>query len=633
MTVNSTYQKKIVFLKKLKDKLASFMFFKNKHKTQQIDRKLVYSLSSSNIPNKRQIKYLGVYLSKFEKIIILIFSILLILALVYLFYYSYSKNFQSVPARGGTYIEGVVGYPRLINPLYANDRDIDSDLSYLIYSSLFAYDSQGNLIKDLVKDWSVSDNFLEYSIELKENVRWHNDYQLNADDILFTFYLMKNPSFRSNWQERLVGVELEKIDDLNIKFILQEPYAPFLELLTFDIMPRFAWENVSADSMILSDLNLRSIGSGPYKFDSLIKNERGEIKEYKLSINLDYYGQTAYIENIIFKFYHNYNDLLNALNDKQVDGIAFLPLNMRDDLLSKQKLILNYLDLPQIKAIFFKQNDELLKDKNIREALSISLNRDALLSQVLGKRSEGPLPISNFAYNADLPISEYNIDKALELLAESNWKRVEYAFLNNDSLAKETIDKAIADNNFSTSKFWFISEDEKNILSINLSTPLLEENIQLADLIANQWEEFGLRVKIEYLSLAQMQDKVVKNKDFQALLNTQIIGSDPDISSFWHSSQVNGGLNFIAYNNNDVDTLLIEARKIVNKQEERIEKYKEIQELIVEDKPAIFLFSPQYLYVFDQKVQGFFGQTLIYPKNRFASIFDWYIKTKKILTR
>lgn len=631
--MNSIYQKKIAFFRKLKGKLVSFLFFKRKQKTKFIDQKLVYSLSSSNIPSKRQIKYLGTYLNKFEKSTIIFFSLLLILALAYLFYYSYSKNFQSVPARGGTYIEGVVGHPRLINPLYANDRDVDSDLSYLIYSSLFAYDKQGNLIKDLVKDWSISDNSLEYSIELKENLKWHNDYNLNADDILFTFYLMKNPSFRSNWQERLVGVELEKIDDLNIKFILQEPYAPFLELLTFDIMPRFAWENVSADSMILSDLNLRPIGSGPYKFDSLIKNERGEIKEYKLSINLDYYGQTAYIENIIFKFYHNYNDLINALNNKQVDGIAYLPLNMRDDLLSKQKLILNYLDLPQIKAIFFKQNDELLKDKNIREALSISLNRDALLSQVLGKRSEGPLPISNLAYNTDLPISEYNIDKALELLAESAWKRVEYAFLNNDSLAKETIDKAIADNNFSISKFWFISEDEENILSINLSAPLLEENILLADLIANQWEEFGLRVKIEYLSLAQMQDKVVKNKDFQALLNTQIIGSDPDISSFWHSSQVNGGLNFIAYNNNDVDTLLIEARKTVNNQEERIEKYKEIQELILEDKPAIFLFSPQYLYVFDRKIEGFSGHSIISPKNRFASIFDWYIKTKKILTR
>ncbi len=626
------YQKKTGFLKKLKNKIASFGFLKKKEKTQYIDQKLVYSLSSRNIPSKRQIKYLGIYLNKLEKSIIIFFFILLILALAYLAYYLYNRNFESTPARGGVYTEGVIGYPRLVNPLYSNDRDIDSDLSYLIYSSLFSYDSQGALVKDIVQDWSLSDDSLEYGLQLKPDIRWHNGYQLTADDVLFTFYLMKNPNFRSNWQANLVGIELEKIDDLNIKFILQEPYAPFLELLTFKIMPRFVWENISANSIILSDLNLRPIGSGPYKFESLIKNERGEIKEYMLSTNSDYYGKQSYIENIVFKFYHNYNDLINALNSKQVDGIAYLPFNMKDELLSKQKLVLNYLDLPQVKGIFFNQNDKLLKDKNIREALSISLDRDFLLNKISGKRSEGPLPISNYAYHPNLPVMEYNIEKALELLQESAWKRVEYGFLSSDSLAKKTIDKVITENNFSEYKHWFLSEDEEKVLMINLSTPLLEENLLLADLIASQWEEIGIRVNVEYLSLAQMQEKIVKNKDFQALLNIQIIGNDPDISSFWHSSQVNGGLNFIAYKNTEVDALLLEARKIANDQEKRIEKYHKIQELILVDKPAIFLFSPQYLYVLDQGVKGFHGQTIIYPKNRFASISDWYIKTRKILT-
>jgi peptide/nickel transport system substrate-binding protein len=631
--VNSTYQKKILFLKKLKNKLAVLNFFKKKKKNQFIDKKLLYSLSSSNIPNKKQIKHLGRYLTKLEKIIILCFSVILIISLIYLVYNVYNRNFEAVAVSGGTYVEGVIGHPRLINPLYADNRDIDADLSYLIYSSLFSYDSQGVLTKDLVQSWSLSEDLLEYTIELKPDIKWHNGQQLKADDVLFTFYLMKNPSFRSNWQSSLVGVDLEKIDDLSFKFILQEPYAPFLDLLTFGIMPRFAWENASADSILLSDLNLRPIGSGPYQFESLTKNERGEIKEYRLSINPDYYSNEAYIENIVFKFYYNDNDLIDALNNQQVDGVAYLPLHLKDQLLSKQKLVLNYLDLAQIKAIYFNQKNELVKEKNIAEALAISLNRDQLLSQVLGRHSDGPLPISNFAYKKELPVLEYNVAKAVQLLAESGWRRVEYNLLNNDSLARETIDQAISNNNFSNNKYWFLSENEEEILTLNLSVPQLEENIRLSGLIVEQWEEMGIRVQVEYLSLAQMQNKIVKDKNFQALLHTQIIGSDPDISSFWHSSQVNGGLNYIAYNNSEVDTLLIEARKSSDNKEERIEKYHKIQELIVNDRPAIFLFSPQYLYVFDQKVKGFSGGAIIEPKHRFASIANWYIKTKKILTR
>ncbi len=628
-----TYQKKITFFKKLKEKLAIFFLLGKKQKTLSIDKKLIYSLATSNLPSKKQVKHLGRFLSKSEKIVILIFSFLLLLNIIYLIHYFYNKYFESAPVSGGTYIEGLVGAPRLINPLYSNDRDIDSDLSYLIYSSLFTHDNQGNLVEDLVQNWSIADNLLEYSIELKPDIKWHNGYSLNSDDILFTFYLMKNPSFRSNWQSNLVGVELEKIDDLNIKFILQEPYAPFIELLTFGILPRFAWENTSPDSIMLSDLNLRPIGSGPYKFNSLIKNDRGEIKEFKLVINQDYYGKKAYIENIVFKFYHNFNDLISAFNNKQVEGIAYLPLSLKENLLSKQRLAINYLDLPQVKAIFFNQSIELLKNEKIREALSISIDRDYLLNYVSGKRSEGPLPISNFAYNPNLPTTEYNTDKTISLLKEAGWHQVDYEFLSSDSLAKATIEKITIDNNLAPAKHWFLSEDEKNVLLLNISAPLIEDNIVLADLITAQWEDIGIRVKVEYLSIPQMQEKIVKDKDFELLLTSQIVGSDPDVSSFWHSSQKSGGLNFISYNNSEADSLLFEARKISNNLEERLEKYQKIQELIVADKPAIFLYSAQYLYVFDQKIKGFSGQTIMNPKNRFYSIFDWYIKTKKIFTR
>ncbi len=614
--------------------ILKIFYFKRK-KEEELDKNLVYSLSASNIPNKKQLKHVGKLLSKREKIIIILAGFLLLANLIYLGGVFYNRYWQAFPSRGGTYTEGVLGLPRLINPLYAIDRDVDADLAYLIYSSLFTYDNQGQLVGDLVVNWEISEDKLEYIFNLREGVKWHEGGQLTADDVLFTFYLMKNPEFRSPWRRNLVGIELEKIDDFTIKFILQEPYAPLFELLTFGILPGFAWEATNPDFILLSDLNLKPIGSGPFKFKSLTKNSAGEIKDYRLAVNADYYGRQPYLEEIVFKFYFDFVQLVQALNNQEVDGIAYLPPELKTDILAKNSFSFNSLARPQINALFFNQaNNQALADKNIRQALAISLDRDNLIDQVLfglADRSDGPLPISNFAYNHQLSPLPYNLEAAEKLLIDSGWQKV--FWLDLDDEEDEKLKKLILDfsqeQELDISKAWLVDKENDKFLVIELSVPESRKNLSLAEMIKDSWQELGIITVIKDLNHEQIQTEIIKDGNFEILLQKQVVGVDPDVSAFWHSTQRESGLNLINYNNKEVDSLLSKGRQLASSLEERIEVYHTFQELLVEDLPAIFLFSSKYLYIQDKKLKGFSTQVIIEPRYRFSSINDCYLRTKQ----
>lgn len=627
-----------VFLKKLKLSFARFFLVIKKplsslESAEQADRKLVYSLASSKVPRREQLKHIFKLLNSKEKRVLKVAITILIISLGYLGFNFYQKNLILLPKSGGIYREGVAAYPQSINPLYAASRDIDSDLSRLIYSSLFNYNNEGLLKEDLVEAWQVSEDGKEYTIRLRQGVKWHNGNILNADDVVFTVNLIKNPDFRSPLRTSLNGINVEKIDDYGIRFVLAEPYADFFHLLTFGIMPKFAWESVIPEAAIISELNLKPIGSGPYKFDSLIKNKGGELKEYHLINNLDYYGKPAYIEKIVFKFYPSYNEVVRALNANEIEGASYVPEDLQGDLLAKHSLNFYYLQLPQINSIFFNQlKNTSLKDIRIRQALSLSLDKDALFKDILGDKVvkvDGPILAPEFI-NSETKGDSLDILKAEKLLEEAGFKRliVKEGDINADDLSKEllAIKNYSQEKNIDSLGVWWL-DGNNNILYLKFSvSDTADERLALS--IKEDWQELGFRVFLEKIAAADLASRI-KNYDFEVLLYGQAVGLDPDVAVFWHSSQIGGqGLNLAQYNNSEVDTLLSDARKKQN-DDDRLMKYKDIQEKIKADRPVIFLYSPVYTYVQAKKLRGFAGSLISVPSDRFANVSDWYLRTKK----
>ncbi len=567
-----------------------FGFLKKPPVSQEdLDKKLVYSLSPRKIPTGDQIKHIKKFLNPREFLIVKICALVILVNVIYLGVSFIKRHLEYLPAAGGEYVEGVVGYPKAVNPLYAVNPDIDGDLSRLIYSSLFKYDQNGNLTADLAENTDISADGKEYTIKMKSNIKWHDGTELTADDVLFTLNLIKDPLYRSPLRSALAGVNAEKIDDRTIKFTLSDAYAPFKEMLTFGILPKDLWENINPDSAVLADLNLKPIGSGPYKFKSLVKNKDGELKEYRLTVNENYYGQKPYIKDISFKFFTDYSEAIKALNDNQVAGLSYLPFNYRKELLAQDSLNFHELVQPQIVSLFFNRDkNKALADKDIRVALASALDKDGIINDVFSgvyKRADGPILSGNFAYDEAITKYAYSPETAA-------------ATIKNKPL---TVVLTVVDSG---------------------------SNIAITEKIKAYWEKAGATVTIRAIS-GEQAVSIVTDRDFEILLYGESVGGDPDVYAFWHSSQIGAkGLNLAAYNNAEVDKLLVEGRTITDVSE-RIARYKKFQEIITNDLPVIFLYSPTYTYVQEHQLKGFSGTTVIEPADRFNGVSSWYLKTSK----
>ncbi len=563
------------------------------------------TLDNKNKKFKARLKLLPKVLSKKERF--LIFALLVILAgsvfaIPVATYYHFTR---AVAASGGTMTEGVIGEPRHINPLLSQS-DADRDLVKLIYSGLLKYDNNGKLVPDLAKSYELSPDELNYTVYLKENGKWHDGQKITVDDVIFTVLLAQNADYgsiqRINWQ----GVELEKINDYTIVFKLKNKYAQFLGNLSLPLLPKHLWENVKPINFALSELNLKPIGSGPYEFKKLQKDASGGIKLYELGAYKNFYDGEALISKVQLKFYESEDDLIDAYNKSDINNLGLIsPQNIKK-IKYKQRLVIEEVKMPRYFGIFFNQNEsKILADKDVRLALVHATDKSALVSKILENNGiviDSPIIGVVPGYNQDVKKYEYDKDLAKEILRKDGWDKTD----DNGILMKK---------------------DDK--LSIKLTTSTWSELAQVADTIKEQWKEIGVDVEIETLPTSDLQ-QAIKDRSYQMLLFGEILNLDPDPFSLWHSSQKRDpGLNLALYENKNADTLLEDARKTLSPND-RMEKYYQFQKMVIEDLPAIFLYSPYYLYGHTKSIKGFDNKIIATPSERFTDISRWYIKTKRV---
>jgi peptide/nickel transport system substrate-binding protein len=586
-------------------------FDNNKEKSQIIkqqtnfDKKLVFSLSKSKIPTRDQFKYFPKFLGRREKWVLTGLIFVFCASLIFLGGRIYFFKTEAVPDFGGEYAEGLVGAPQYINPILAQTNDVDADLAQFIFSGLFKYNEKQELVSDLVSNFEVSDDKKEFTFHLKDNLQWHDGENLTASDVVFTISSIQDPSYRSPLYSSFKGVQVEKVDEKTVRFKLEEPYAPFLGMLTFGILPEHLWYNIPAQSANLADYNIKPIGSGPFKFKSLTKDKSGSIKVYTLARNENYYGKKPFLKKLIFKFYPDFQSAAGAMRDKSIEGLGFAPEEIGDSLKSRryQKYSLS---LPQYTAIFFNQkNNEVLKDSSVRKALVLGVPKEKLVAEALGGEGEvifSPILPGYIGYSQDVLKINLNLAEAADILEKAGFKLEEGGKIRK--------------------------KDNKN-LKIVLTTAEREEFSRAAEIIKGSWESLGVEVELKEIPASQVQREVIRERDYEALLFGVIVGFDPDPFSFWHSSQVDApGLNLSLYANRKADKLLEEARQIDNP-EERAKKYLEFQNILAEDIPAIFLYVPRHAYIVDKDIRGIEDSRINVPSGRFANIENWYKKTKR----
>lgn len=632
----------------LKNKISQFFIwikslvfiFRPGQAQAELDKKLVFSLAKSRWPSFQQFKYIKKYLNPAEQLTIGVCLAIIVFSSIFLAVGFYKTHLEIIPADGGDYTEGVVGTIKYINPLYASVSDLDSDLTELVYSSLFKRDAEAKLVNDLAESYKASQDGRIYTVRIRSDALWHNGSPLTVDDVVFTFAAIKDIKYKSTLRDVFSGVEIVKIDDKNVEFNLSEPYAAFLDLLTFGIFPQELWRQIEPVSAGLAELNLKPVGSGRYKFKALTKDKAGNIKTYILARNERYYGQKARINTISFKLLGNLEEAISALNNNLIEGISYLPESGKALVVAQDSLNFYNLNLPKLSAVFFnvKANPALV-DKKVRQALAYAIDKNKLVAEVMAGNArviDGPVLPGSFAYNNEIKKYDYNAATSSRLLTEAGFETVELTAADitqaeADLSAKDEAVKKQAEAKIKMGPGrWLIKNND--YLVITLTTADNQEYGQATGLIAQFWHDINIKTEVNLVPAGQIQNEIIRPRNFAALIYGEMTGADPDPYAFWHSSQIGQtGLNIADYANKEVDKLLEDGR-LSSDLEARQAKYKKFQEIIAEDQPAIFLYGPNYTYVQAKKIKGFNVKSIVSPSDRFSDISQWYINTgKKII--
>jgi len=264
--------------------------------------KKIKSFLPEKLPSLKQSKFFLKNLNKKERLIFFaIFGIFLVsfISSLTIFYF---KNTEKIPTSGGKYIEGIIGSPRFLNPIYSSANDVDRDITSLLFSSLMKYDSE-EMVPDLIE--SIERDGKYFTINLKNNLKWSDGEKITAYDLIFTVKTIQNPDYKSPLRPDWTGIRMEKISDTTVKFELEQESLAFLNKLSLRIIPHHIWKDITPQNFPLSSYNLNAVGSGPYRIKDIYENQWGKIDSINFSNSIWVFDWAliAY-EHLVFLFFN-----------------------------------------------------------------------------------------------------------------------------------------------------------------------------------------------------------------------------------------------------------------------------------------------------------------------------------------
>lgn len=547
-----------------------------------------------------KIKQIFYSFSPKEKKIFWVGLAVLVLTLAVLGIIYADKITKALPARGGSYAEGMVGQPAFVNPVLATS-EIDKSLVRLIFSRM----------EDLTPKMEISADGRSLKARLEKEVFWSDGEKLTSDDIVFTVQKIKDEEARSPLYDDWRGISVKRISELEVGFELAGAGGFFGDKVkNLYILPRHIFKDVPPSNWRISDFNLRPVGSGPYKFSDFTKKSNGFITEYKLQINPDYFKEKPLIENFNFAFFPEIKNLLDAFNGGTVDGVGGLTINEITSVRRPyEKLAFK---LPNYYAVFINQSrNPLLKETGFRKVLAATAPRETIVQVALGNLGSpewGPIPTeTDLADKEVLEIHKFTTS-AEEILDSLGWKLDE----TKTGFRKKTVGK---------------TETE---LQLTLTVPEIDFLVKTAEELKKEWEKYGIKINILPVSQEDIKE-VIKNRDYELVLYGNVLNERLDLNSFWHTSQrFHPGLNLSLYASREADKLIEKLDGIDNIYSAK-EDWSKLQRIIAEDFPAAFLFSLDYIYIANTNLKGVEVKLISEPADRFDSVSKWHLKTVRVL--
>lgn len=522
------------------------------------------------------------YMQAGEKFLISLLVAILIVSIGQLFF----SNFKFVVKNEkGVFAEGFVGKVKILNPLFVDFNDADRDLSELIFSGLMRYDPQKrNFYPDLAQDLERSSNGLKYTFKLRENILWHDEKPFTADDIVFTFKdVIQDPGFRNSiLKNSFDGVSVKKTAENTVEFVLPKPNSYFISNLVVGVLPKHLLEGSPIVDLEKSRFGLEPVGTGPYKVSSVNLDSDGDYVD--LVAFEKYYGEKPALPKIRFFTYNNENSLmedsgalhaLSKINSGGENGKA---------LSADNKFSLYPYTLNQFTALYFNTDHPILKDKKVRKALALLLDKNKLVFA-----GEQRVDSIDLADHKDDPAFAFNMENAEKILDEAGLKRG-------------------VDNVRVTSK------GEKLNLSLLPMSKIPED---LAKEMQKQWKEAGIEVEILHPEGDELL-KQINERRYSMLLMKQNMGYNRDAYPLLHSTQATAlGLNFSNFKSFRTDGITEAIRKEPTpKDKEKL--LTELSKVISDEIPVVFISTPVYFYALPKAMQPFEANSLDFHSDRLS---------------
>lgn len=515
------------------------------------------------------------------------------------------------PAPGGTYVESVAGYPQSLNPLLSFYNDADSDVVALTFSGLTRLDMQGQPVLDLAREILVDPGGITYTFRLRDDVIWHDGAPVSADDVLFTIGLLQDPDYpgppdiAALWQ----SVQVTKLDDLTVQFVLPEPYAPFIDYTTIGLLPAHLLQGTHAVDLPNLDFNRAPVGTGPFRVTE-VRFEEGQIAEVTFKRFPRYYGALPLLENVVLRFYPTPQAAFEAYQSGIVEGVSRISPALLPEAWEQPQLNLYSAQTAEMGMLYFNEliSDTLpFADTQVRQALLYGLDRQALVDEVLLGQAvvpQTPFLPGTWAYNTEeVPLYPYTPQRAGELLTAAGWTRAEGAGVLRDA--------------------------QGNPFTFSLLASNAPQDVALAQAIAAQWAGLGISVTVQAVPPLALSG-ALESRGYQAALAHLVVPGDPDPYPFWHETQALGGQNYAGFRHRRISEVLEQAR-MTGDPTQRAQLYLEFQQLFMQEVPALPLYVPIYVYGVDARVQGVQIGPLMYAGDRFRNIASWYVLQRRVV--
>jgi len=517
------------------------------------------------------------------------------------------------PEQGGVYTEGLVGSLGRLNPLLDWNNSADRDVNRLLFNGLFRFDERGIPQPDLAQAWGMAPDGTIYNFTIRPNAVWHDGEPVTSDDVIFTIEMMKSAGslYPQDIKDLWGKIEATRLDEKTFKLTLPEPYVPFIDYLTFGVLPKHLLESVSSADMAKADFNINPVGSGPYKFDHLIVDS-GQITGVVLTLSTNYYGTSPFIEQVVFRYYPTSEAAFDAYQQGDVLSVSQITPEMLSAALEEPNLSVYTSRLPQISFVLFNLNRPevaFLQDAKVRRALMLGLNRPYIVNKFLQGQAvitDGPILPGSWAYYDGIEHFEYNPDEAINILKSEGY--------------------------VIPAEGGEVRAKEGNPLVFTMLHPDDELHAQIAQAIRDEWAAIGVRVDLQAVPYDELAVDFLASRDYQAALVDLNLSRtpDPDPYPFWHQAEATGGQNYSQWDNRPASEYLEQAR-VTADYTLRTRLYRNFQVVFAKELPALPLFAPVYSYGVDSQVQGVQVPSLYDPSDRLSTFASWYLLTRRAL--